>query len=129
MAVVAISCLSSCSKEKYDTFVEWGFAENTNSEINNGYETMITSAQVILNAFDHAFYTECSDMEMDHKTIMKLQEGKSAAIKNAKRIADKAHSMIEEGHVCALDYIFVVRIKYGTEENYETVWSHDYRTK
>ena len=64
-----------------DTFVEWGFAKDTNSEITT---------------------------------------------KNARKTADKANAMIDAGHVCPADYIFVVRIKYDSDR-YETVWSHDYR--
>lgn len=48
MAVAVVACLSSCQqKEKYDTFVEWGFAKDANSEIFNGYESWGAAAQVI----------------------------------------------------------------------------------
>lgn len=127
MAVAVVTCLSSCQqKEKYDTFVEWGFAKDANSEIFDGYETWGAAAQVIYMAFDHAFLSRYEDIAMEHKCIMKLQAGKQEAIKNAKATADQAHASIEEGHVCAVDGFFVVRIKYNSDK-YETVWSHDYR--
>lgn len=125
-AVVAISCLSSCVTEKFDTLVEWGFAEDTNSNITNGLETMLSSSRVIFDAFDKAFYSDYSDLGMSHEAIMRGQQGKSTAIKNAKKTAEMAHSTIPAGHTCPADYIFVVRIKYNSD-SYETVWSHDYR--
>ena len=127
MLVLAVLSLTSCTKEKFDTLVEWGFAKDTNSEIENGLETMLASAQVIFNAFDTAFYHDYENLGMQHEAMMKLQEGEDAAARNAKKTADKAHSMIEAGHVCPANYIFVVRIKYGGEGKYKTVWSHDYR--
>lgn len=125
VAFVAI-CLTSCNKEYYSTLVEWGFAKDTNSEITNGLETEIASARVIFAAFDLAFLHDYTDLAMPHQAMMEKQQGKQTAVKNAKATAEKAHSMIEEGHTCPVDMVFVVRIKYNSD-TYETVWSHDYR--
>ncbi len=119
-------CPASCTFEEMDTLVEWGFAPDTQSEISNGLETILPSAQVIFNAFDTAFYSDYTELGMYHEAIMRAQHGRADAERNARRTADKAHSMIEAGHVCPVDYIFVVRIKYDSDK-YETVWSHDYR--
>lgn len=126
MAVVALSCLTSCVEENYDTLVEWGFAEDTNSEIVNGLETLLPSARVIFDEFDHAFYSKYDDLGLSHEAIMRAQKGKQAAAKNAKATAEQAHSAVGDGHTCPADYMFVVRIKYNSDR-YETVWSHDYR--
>lgn len=125
-AVVALSCLTSCYEEKMDTFVEWGFADDEKSEISNGLETLLPSAMVIFDAFDTAFFGEYVDLGLPHEAVMKLQSGKATATKNARRTAEKALSMIESGHTCPADYLFVVRIKYDSDK-YETVWSHDFR--
>ena len=126
MTVIALFCLTSCYEEKMDTFVKWGFAEDEKSEISNGLEQLLPSAAVIFNAFDSAFLNEYDNLGMSHEALMRAQTGKSAAAKNAKNTAKKAHSMIESGHTCPADYIFVVQIKYDSDK-YETVWSHDYR--
>ena len=128
LAVVAVVCFSSCYKEEMDTFVKWGFAESEDSEISNGLEQILPSAAVIFDAFDTAFLKEYDDLGMSHEALMRAQSGKSSAVKHAKNTAKKAHSMIEEGHTCPVDYIFVVQIKYNSNK-YETVWSHDYRAK
>lgn len=48
MAVAVVACLSSCQQEeKYDTFVEWGFAKDANSEIFNGYESWGAAALTV----------------------------------------------------------------------------------
>lgn len=123
----SLCCLSSCYHEEIDTFVEWGFAKDTNSNITNGLETLLPSATVIFEAFDKAFYSDYTNPGLSgHEALMRAQSGKNSAIKNAKRTADKAHSSIAAGHTCPADYIFVVRIKYNSD-SYETVWSHDYR--
>lgn len=128
-AVITVCGFTGCTQEKMDTFVQWGFAKDTDSEIVNGFETMLSSSQVIFNAFDQAFFSDYTDLKYDgHTALMKAQEGKSKAAKNAKKTAEKAHSMIDKDHVCPADYIFVVRIRYDSDE-YETVWSHDYRAK
>ena len=129
MVAVVLSCFTSCYYESYDTFVKWGFAEDTDSEIVNGLETLLPSAQVIFDAFDNAFLGDYEDLGMSHEALMRAQNGKSKAIKNAKKTAESALSMIDKDHTCPVDYIFVVRIRYDVEGGYETVWSHDFRAE
>ncbi len=124
----ALVCLSSCTFEYFDTFVEWGFAPDKKSDIVNGLETLLPSSQEIFTAFDDAFYGEYDDLGLAHEALMRTQQGHAAAEKNAVRTAKKAHSAIRQDLVCPVDYIFVVRIKYNSD-SYETVWSHDYRAK
>ena len=126
IAAVFCTCFTACVQEEFDTFVEWGFAPDTNSEIVNGLETLLPSAVVLFDAFDTAFFNDYTDLNLSHEALMRAQKGRSAAIKNAKHTAERAHAMIEAGHTCPVDYIFVVRIKYDSDQ-YETVWSHDYR--
>lgn len=123
----AVCCFSSCMTEKIDTLVQWGFAKDTESNITNGLETMLPSAVTIFDAFDKAFYCDYAKLGSGHEANMQAQSGRKSAINNAKRTAEKAHAAIPSGHTCPADYIFVVRIKYGSDEPYETVWSHDYR--
>lgn len=128
MILSALVCLSSCTFESFDTFVEWGFAPDEQSNIVNGFETMLATSQEIFTAFDDAFYAEYDDLGLAHEAMMRAQKGHSAAEKNAIRTAKKAHSAIRQDLVSPVDYIFVVRIKYNSD-SYETVWSHDYRAK
>lgn len=127
-AMVILPCLTSCLyEENIDCSVEWGFAEDTNSNISYGLESLLPSAQVIFDAFDKCFYSDYEKSISSHEAIMREQHSKSKALKNAKKTAEKAASMIDAGHTCPVDYIFVVRVKYGTETGYNTAWSHDYR--
>lgn len=128
MAIVAMTCLTSCFYEEIDTFVEWGFAKDEYSEVTYGFETLLASAEVIIDAFDTSFYGEFSDIGSFHSTIMPSMHGRDEAVKCAKRAADRAHSMIQAGHTCPVDMVFVVRIKYNSDK-YETVWVHDYRRR
>lgn len=128
VAAFALMGMTSCLyDESIDCFAEWGFAEDTESDVIYGLETMLPAAQKIITTFDNCFSSEYDDCLGGHEVVMRQQHGRSQAYKNAKKTAERAASMIEDGFTCPLDNIFVVRVQYEAGGEYKTVWSHDYR--
>lgn len=126
LAVAALSCISACTYENVDTFVQWGFADDVNSDIFYGMEILLPSANQIFNAFDTEFAAEFGKYLNDHEAIMESQHSWDDASNLAKKIADRAHATLPAGLTCTVDRVFVVRIRYASER-FETVWYHDYR--
>lgn len=125
--IVSLTMTGCLYEESMDSLVEWGFAKDTDSEIVNGLETVLPSAQVIFNAFDECFFSDYDKSLSGHEAIMREQHSQSQALKNAKKTAERAASRIDANHSCPADYIFVVRVQYGVDGAYKTAWSHDYR--
>lgn len=126
LALGALSCFSGCTYENIDTFVQWGFAKDANSDIYYGLEILLPSANKIINAFDTEFAAEFGRYLNDHEAIMESQHSWDDASNLARKIANRAHATLPEGFTCPVDRVFVVRIRYDSER-YETVWVHDYR--
>lgn len=130
LAIVAVFGLTGCNLfyyEEMDTFVEWGFAEKENSEIQLGLESLLPSAQTIYEAFDATFSKAGESMGRPHEVMFRAQNGEKAALKNARKLAEEAAAKIPADHTCPVDYIWVVNIKYGGTGAPKTAWSHDYR--
>lgn len=130
IAAIALSGITGCSllnEESVDTIVTWGFAPQTDTATVLGPEAYLPSAQTIFDAFDATFFKAGESTSRSHEIILRAQNGKKKALKNAKALAEEAAAKIPSGHTCPVDYIFVVNIQYGTESGVTTAWSHDYR--
>lgn len=131
VAAAAIFSLSGCSLfyyEEMDTIVEWGFAEKEDSAIVYGLESLLPSAQTIIEAFDGTFSKYGDSMGSSrHEVVFKAQTSEKKALKHAKNVAEEAAAKIPAGHTCPVDYIWVVNIRYGGDGAPKTAWSHDYR--
>lgn len=131
VTAAAVFGLSGCSLfyyEEIDTSVEWGFAEKENSEIIYGLESILPSAQTIIEAFDAEFSKAGDSFSSNrHEVIFRAQNSEKKAIKNARKVAERAAARIPADHTCPVDYIWVVNVKYGVEGSPKTAWSHDYR--
>lgn len=130
VAAVAVFGLTGCSLfyyEEMDTIVEWGFAEKEDSNIHLGLESVLSSAQTLYEAFDATFCKAGDATGTPHEIILRAQNGEKKALKNARKLAEEAAARIPSDHVCPVDYIWVVNIKYGGDGAPKTAWSHDYR--
>lgn len=128
MALMALVNFSSCiEEESMDTMVEWGFAKDEASNIDNYNAITYENAATILTAFDETFIKEYTKVTDGHRVMMTAQSSKSSATKNAKKTAEKALASLS-GITSTHPSIFVVRIKYDSD-TYETVWSHDFKAK
>lgn len=132
VTVAALLGMSGCSLfyyEEADTIVKWGFAEKEDSNIIFGLESLLPSAQVLYDAFDDVFYKAGESLGTQHEVVLRAQNGEKQALKNAKKLAEKAAANVPAGHTCIVDYIFVVNIAYEGANPTTTAWSHDYRPK